>query len=82
MNWAYNPDNAAEISAFNLYVSPVLGTREALRRRGGDDAELADNPLIFPDADTRNRLFTWGTLDSETERQIEAEFDSLFAFFE
>jgi len=82
MNWAYDPANAAEISLFNLYVSPVLGTSDALRARGGADAELADNPFIFPDNNTRNQLFTWGTLDLETELEIEAEFDSLFDFFE
>lgn len=82
MNWAYDPANAAEISAYTLYVSPVLGTQEALRARGGQDAELADNPLLFPDNETRNRLFTWGSLDLETELEIEAEFDSLFGLFE
>ncbi|MFT7474986.1 MAG: spermidine/putrescine transport system substrate-binding protein [Verrucomicrobiales bacterium] len=82
MNWAYDPQNAAEITIFNQYVSPVLGVQDVLRARGGAEAELAENPLIFPDNDTRNRLFTWGTLDLETELEIEAEFDSLFAFFE
>lgn len=82
MNWVYDPENAAEIAAWNLYVCPVLGTQDVLRSRGGDSAALAENPLVFPDADTRNRLFNWGTLDSETERSIELEFDSLFDFFE
>ena len=78
MNWAYDPVNAAEISLFNLYVSPVLGTQEALRNMGPDGAAVADSPLVFPDNETRNRLFTWGTLDLETELELEAEFDSLF----
>jgi len=75
MNWAYDPANAAEIAAWNLYVCPVLGTREWLRSNGQD--ELADNPLVFPDAETRNNLFTWGSLDLATEQAIEAEFDDL-----
>ncbi len=79
MNWAYDPVNAAEISAFNLYVCPVLGTQQALRDIG--DEETASNPLIFPDAQTRNRLFTWGTLDEATEREIEQEFDDLVNSF-
>jgi len=82
MNWAYDPANAADITAWNLYVSPVLGTKHELRQRGGEAAELAENPLIFPDAETRNRLFTWGTLDPVVEAEIEAEFDELFGFFE
>ena len=77
MNWAYDPINAAEISLFNLYVSPVLGTQDALRAMGGEAAALADNPLVFPDAETRNRLFTWGSLNLATEQEIEAEFGDL-----
>lgn len=79
MNFAYSPVNAARISEFNLYVSPVLGAQSALRDR---DPELADNPLIFPDSETRNRLFTWGTLDLEAELEIEAGFDALFDRFD
>ena len=77
MNWAYDPANAAQISAFNLYVSPVIGTPDALRALGGFEATLADNPLLFPDTETRNRLFTWGALDLQTELDIEARFDAL-----
>ena len=77
MNWAYDPVNAAQISAFNLYVSPVLGTPDALRALGGFEATLADNPLLFPDTETRNRLFTWGALDLQTERDLENRFDAL-----
>jgi len=75
MNWAYDPLNAAQISAFNLYVCPVLGTQEALRELGDD--ETANNELIFPSSETRNRLSTWGTLDEETENEIEAEFATI-----
>lgn len=77
INWAYNPVNAAQISAWNLYVCPVLGTQDALRQLGGFEAELADNPLVFPDTETRNRLFNWGTLPLETELALEARFDQL-----
>ena len=77
MNWAYDPANAAQISAFNLYVSPVLGTDAALRSMGGFEAKLANNPLIFPDTETRNRLFTWGDLDLGFELNLEADFEVL-----
>lgn len=77
MNWAYDPANAAQITAFNLYVSPVLGTQDALRSLGGFEATLADNTLIFPDTATRNRLFTWGDLDRSFEDQLEADFATL-----
>lgn len=77
INWAYDPVNAAQISAFNLYVSPVIGTQEALQAMGGFEATLAENPLIFPDTETRNRLFTWGALDLDIELELEARFDAL-----
>lgn len=82
MNFAYDPEVAAGISEFNLYVCPVLGTQDVLRARGGFAAEVADNPLVFPDAATRNRLFTWGTLDLEDELAIEAGFDDLLNRFD
>lgn len=82
MNWAYDPRNAAEISAFNLYVCPVLGTQELLRSREDSAAtELAENPLVFPDAATRNRLFTWGTLNREDENALQTDFNLLFDRF-
>lgn len=77
MNWAYDPANAAQITAFNLYVSPVLGTQNALRALGGFEATLADNTLIFPDTATRNRLFTWGDLERGFEDQLEDDFAAL-----
>ena len=90
MNWAYDPRHAAEISAFNLYVCPVLGTQDVLRSGGGGlsaetalrRAELADNPLVFPDAATRNRLFTWGTLNREDENALQTDFNLLFDRFD
>lgn len=85
MNWAYDPANAAQISAFNLYVCPVLGTQVALREageaaQGASREQLLDasnNELIFPSAETRNQLFTWGTLDEGTELEIEDKFNTL-----
>ena len=77
MNWAYDPANAAQITAWVQYISPVLGVQEELRSAGGELAELAENPTLFPDAATRNRLFTWGTLDSDDEATLETQFNEL-----
>ncbi|MDW3175829.1 MAG: extracellular solute-binding protein [Acidimicrobiia bacterium] len=77
MNWAYEPANAAQITSWVQYISPVLGVQDELRRLGGETAELAENPILFPDDETRNRLFTWGSLDIESELQLEDDFNAL-----
>ena len=46
MNFVYDPVEAAQITAWVQYVSPVDGVREELEKI---DAELANNPLLFPD---------------------------------
>lgn len=74
MNYVYDPTNAARITAYLGFISPVLGVQETLRKSGGELAVLADNPLIFPDAAARNRLFTWGGLDQKTETRLDDEF--------
>ncbi len=74
MNFVYDPANAARITAYMGTNSPVLGTQDALRALGDENALLADNKLLFPDAADRNRLFTWGELDAEVETRLDEEF--------
>ncbi len=75
MNYVYDPVNAAKITAYVQYMSPVKGVREELTKLGGDAAALADEPLLFPDDATVARLQTWGALAEEEE----AKFDEAFA---
>jgi spermidine/putrescine transport system substrate-binding protein len=77
MNFVYDPANAARITAEVQYISPVLGVRDELLRLGGDAAKLADNELIFPSDETRQRLFTWGGLNADDEEKLQTEFDKL-----
>lgn len=74
MNYVYEPANAARITAYMGTISPVLGTQDVLRASGGEEAALADNPLLFPDAAERNRLFTWGGLDADRETRLDEDF--------
>ena len=74
MNFVYDPVNAARITAFVQYISPVQGVQEELRKMGGDAADLADSPLLFPDAATLARLQTWGNLSDTEEAKFDAEF--------
>ncbi|MBA2496678.1 MAG: spermidine/putrescine ABC transporter substrate-binding protein, partial [Acidimicrobiia bacterium] len=70
MDFVYEPANAALITAYVQYVSPVLGVRDALVELGGDAAAVADNPLVFPDDETARRLFFWAGLDAEDEQAL------------
>ena len=75
IDYVYDPVNAARITASVQYISPVKGVQEELRKMGGDAAKLADDPLLFPTAETIGRLQSWGAL-AEAE---EAKFDEAFA---
>lgn len=75
MNYIYDPVNAARITASVQYLSPVKGVQDELVKMGGEAAQLAENPLMFPDAATLSRLQGWGTLPEAEE----AKFDERFA---
>jgi spermidine/putrescine transport system substrate-binding protein len=77
MNYVYDPANAARITAWVGYISPVLGVREELASAGGDLAALADDPLVFPDDEVETHLFTWGGLSEDDEARLDAEFAAL-----
>jgi spermidine/putrescine transport system substrate-binding protein len=49
--------------------------KEELIKMGGEAAALAEDPLVFPDAESISRLQSWGSL-AEAE---EAKFDERFA---
>jgi spermidine/putrescine transport system substrate-binding protein len=74
MNFVYDPVNAARIAAFVQYISPVQGVQDELRSQGGDNAALADNQLMFPDASTLANLQSWGNLDEDEEALFDEEF--------
>ncbi|HWI05132.1 MAG TPA: spermidine/putrescine ABC transporter substrate-binding protein [Acidimicrobiales bacterium] len=77
MNFVYEPANAARITAAVQYISPVLGVREELQRAGGASAQLAQNPILFPDDETRRRLYFWAGLDTATEDELQARFSAI-----
>ncbi len=77
MNFVYDPAVAARLTATVQYVSPVLGVRDALERLGGDEAKLATSPILFPDDETKRRLYTWGGLPEDAEARLEARFAAI-----
>jgi spermidine/putrescine transport system substrate-binding protein len=53
MNFVYDPAIAAQIAAYVNYICPVIGAKEEAAKI---DAELAENPLIFPDEETLSKV--------------------------
>lgn len=72
MDFVYDPVQAAQITAWVQYVSPVKGVREEVEKI---DPELANNPLIFPDDATLAATRSFATLSED----VEAEFDAAFS---
>ncbi|MCY0930562.1 spermidine/putrescine ABC transporter substrate-binding protein [Streptomyces sp. H27-H1] len=57
IDFYYDPEIAALLAASVNYVCPVPAAREVLAASDDEEtAELAENPLIFPDDDMRKRL--------------------------
>lgn len=77
MNFVYDPANAARVTASVQYISPVIGVRDELRKLGGDAAALAESPILFPDDETRQRLYTWGGLPADIEDELDDRFTTL-----
>ena len=77
MNFVYDPVNAAQITASVQFISPVQGVQDELRKMGGEEAALADNPLLFPDAATEERRHTFATLSDDEEAAFDEEFSKI-----
>jgi spermidine/putrescine transport system substrate-binding protein len=45
LNFAYTPENAAKITDYVQYVTPVAGVQQILQK---DDPKVAQDPKIFP----------------------------------
>lgn len=77
MNFVYDPQNAARITAAVRFMSPVQGVQDVLRSKGGEDAQLADNPLLFPDDATKARLHTFADLSDAEEEKLDKAFSEI-----
>ena len=74
MNFVYDPVNAARITAYVQFVSPVVGVRDELIKLGGDVAALADSPLLFPDEETKAQLHVFADMPAELDQTITDRF--------
>jgi spermidine/putrescine transport system substrate-binding protein len=74
MNYYYEPEVAAEVAAWVNYVTPVEGAYDAAI---AIDPELAENQLIFPNADTLSQVQAFRTLDSSEDNEYQAAFQAV-----
>jgi spermidine/putrescine transport system substrate-binding protein len=74
MDFVYDPVQAAQITAWVQYMSPVKGVRDELAKI---DPELAEDPLLFPDDATRARLYAFADLSDDVEAEFEEAFSAI-----
>lgn len=76
IDWVYDPVNAARITAFVGYNSPVQGVKEELAKDPAT-APLAESPLVFPDEATLANLNVFATLSEEEEAMFDERFSAI-----
>jgi spermidine/putrescine transport system substrate-binding protein len=74
MDFVYDPVEAAKITAWVQYSSPVKGVREEVAKI---DPELAENELVFPDEAATKRLRLFAPLDTDVEAEFEEAFSKI-----
>jgi spermidine/putrescine transport system substrate-binding protein len=74
IDYVYQPEVQAPIEAYINYICPVNGTKEVLAKT---DASLAENPLIFPDAEVFGNTYIFRDLKPEEETELNNAFQKL-----
>ncbi|MGY3204342.1 polyamine ABC transporter substrate-binding protein [Streptomyces sp. TE5632] len=74
IDFYYQPPQAARLSAYVAFVSPVDGAREELAKI---DKSAAENPLIIPTKDVAARTHSFRALSDKEEAAYEAKFAKL-----
>jgi spermidine/putrescine transport system substrate-binding protein len=78
MDYVYDPVNAARITAYVGYNSPVAGVRDILADSDDEfERALAESPLLFPDEATLGRLHIFKTLDEDEEAAFDERFSTI-----
>ncbi|MDQ3940013.1 MAG: extracellular solute-binding protein, partial [Actinomycetota bacterium] len=78
MNFVYQPDIAAQMTAWINYISPVPRAQEILTQ--ATDAytrQVASSPLVFPTPDMESRLHHYKNLTEEEEQEWNELFDAV-----
>ena len=74
IDYYYEPEVAAKLSAWVNYICPVEGARDAMVKI---DDTLVDNPLIFPSEEDLKDTFDFMVLDEKQSQKYEGEFSDV-----
>jgi spermidine/putrescine transport system substrate-binding protein len=74
IDYYYDPKVAAELAAWVNYICPVAGAQEAMT---DIDPDLAENPLIFPDATMLAKVKEFKALTEAEEREYGQKFETV-----
>jgi spermidine/putrescine transport system substrate-binding protein len=75
MDYVFEPANAARIAAEVQFVPPVTGVAEIFADSGDEElAALAEEPLLFPDDSTTQRLRAFANVPPEDEQLCNERF--------
>ncbi|GGN50867.1 polyamine-binding lipoprotein [Streptomyces kronopolitis] len=78
IDYYYEPAVAAELAAWVNYVCPVPAAREVLASsKDKDRADLAEDPLIFPDDSMRERLAIARDITSAERTEFAKEWNGI-----
>ncbi|WP_053382549.1 ABC transporter substrate-binding protein [Leucobacter celer] len=75
IDYYYEPEVAAQVAAYVQYVTPVAGAQEAMAN--SDTPELAENPLIFPDAEMSKRIFDMRSLTAQEDNRYSQAYQKV-----
>ncbi len=73
IDFYYQPEVAAQLSAWVAYMSPVAGAQEAMQKI---DPKLATSELIFPSTEQLSRAHGFMTLSEEQEKKYNQAFNT------
>ncbi|HNM96786.1 MAG TPA: spermidine/putrescine ABC transporter substrate-binding protein [Marmoricola sp.] len=74
INYYYEPEVAAKLAAWNNYICPVEGGKQAMEKL---DPSLVDNKLIFPDESDLKTAFEFMTLNETQNKIYEKEWSDV-----
>jgi spermidine/putrescine transport system substrate-binding protein len=74
MDFVYQPEVQADITAYVNYICPVNGVKEILTER---DPALGENQLIFPSEKTLSDAFIFRLLKPEEDTQLTEAFQGV-----
>ena len=74
IDYYYDPVNAAELALWVNYITPVVGAQDEAAKV---DEELAQNQLIFPNADTLSKTQAFRSLTGQEEQRFASAWQNL-----